>query len=326
MPVEVLNGIYQIEVCLPNNPLKALNSYFIKGEDRNLIIDTGFNRDECKADMNNALRDLKVSLDDTDFFITHHHADHSGLISYLAAESSRVFCSKESASSISSGRAGSIWHEMRNYALLSGFPEEELAEVMKTNPAYKYCNEGGRPLTVIEDGETLAVGPYRFICIHTPGHTSGHFCLYEPREKILFSGDHILADITPNITSWSDKYNSLKQYLNSLDTVAKLDIKITLPGHRRIIHNCYERVNELKSHHKGRLQEILHILDKGSKTPYQVASEMKWDLSYPAWADFPALQKWFATGEANAHIQNLVEDNLLVRNWHDHVMHYSVSK
>ncbi|MHB8987140.1 MAG: MBL fold metallo-hydrolase [Eubacteriales bacterium] len=204
MPVEVLNGIYQIEVCLPNNPLKALNSYLIKGKDRNLIIDTGFNRDECKADMNNALRDLKVSLDDTDFFITHHHADHSGLISYLAAESSRVFCSKESASSISSGRAGGIWHEMRNYALLSGFPDEELAEVMETNPAYKYCNEGGRPLTVIEDGETLAVGPYGFICIHTPGHTSGHFCLYEPREKILFSGDNILADITPNITSWSE--------------------------------------------------------------------------------------------------------------------------
>ncbi|MHB8987141.1 MAG: hypothetical protein ACYC38_14670 [Eubacteriales bacterium] len=118
----------------------------------------------------------------------------------------------------------------------------------------------------------------------------------------------------------------MKQYLNSLDTVAKLDIKITLPGHRRIIHNCYERINELKSHHQGRLQEILHILGKGSKTPYQVASEMKWDLSYPTWADFPALQKWFATGEANAHIQNLTEDNLLVRNWHDHVMHYAVSK
>jgi len=36
-----------IEVVLPNNPLKALNSYVIKGNEKSLIIDTGFNREEC---------------------------------------------------------------------------------------------------------------------------------------------------------------------------------------------------------------------------------------------------------------------------------------
>ena len=39
---EVMDGLYRIEVPLPNSPLKELNSYIIKGDDRNLIIDTGF--------------------------------------------------------------------------------------------------------------------------------------------------------------------------------------------------------------------------------------------------------------------------------------------
>jgi hypothetical protein len=35
-----IESLYRIIVPLPNSPLKDLNSYVIKGEDRNLIIDT----------------------------------------------------------------------------------------------------------------------------------------------------------------------------------------------------------------------------------------------------------------------------------------------
>ncbi len=38
---------YRVEVPLPNNPLRMVNSYFIKGPGRNLVIDTGMNRKEC---------------------------------------------------------------------------------------------------------------------------------------------------------------------------------------------------------------------------------------------------------------------------------------
>ena len=33
--------------CLPGNP-KVLNSYLVRGGQRNLLIDTGFNREECR--------------------------------------------------------------------------------------------------------------------------------------------------------------------------------------------------------------------------------------------------------------------------------------
>lgn len=40
--------IYRIEVPLPDNPLRYLNSYVLFGPERVAVIDTGFNRPECR--------------------------------------------------------------------------------------------------------------------------------------------------------------------------------------------------------------------------------------------------------------------------------------
>ena len=47
MVEEVMERLYRIEVPLHNSPLKELNSYVIKGNGRDLVIDTGFNRTAC---------------------------------------------------------------------------------------------------------------------------------------------------------------------------------------------------------------------------------------------------------------------------------------
>ena len=46
---EILPGLHRIVVPLPGNPLKEINSYVFTSADRNLVIDTGFNRQECLA-------------------------------------------------------------------------------------------------------------------------------------------------------------------------------------------------------------------------------------------------------------------------------------
>ena len=42
---EIYPNIYQLEIPLRNNPLKALNCFIIKGE-KSLVIDTGFDTEE----------------------------------------------------------------------------------------------------------------------------------------------------------------------------------------------------------------------------------------------------------------------------------------
>ncbi len=80
---EIFPHIYRAEIPLPQNPLKATNSYVIRGEGRYLVIDTGMNREECRKAMENYLSTLAVDLNRTDFFITHLHADHFGLVAHL---------------------------------------------------------------------------------------------------------------------------------------------------------------------------------------------------------------------------------------------------
>ncbi|MDP3285137.1 MAG: MBL fold metallo-hydrolase, partial [Desulfobacterales bacterium] len=64
MTEEILPGLYRIKIPLPESPLKYLNSYVVKSPDRTLIIDTGFNRNECFDAMNNGLREINVDLAD----------------------------------------------------------------------------------------------------------------------------------------------------------------------------------------------------------------------------------------------------------------------
>ena len=125
----------------------------------------------------------------------------------------------------------------------------------------------------------------------------------------MISGDHILDEITPiiKITKWAS--DPLGDFLNSLDKIYQMEISLTLPAHRRIIKNIYQRIYELKLHHESRLNEVLSILDNCKMNAYQVASKMTWDVKYTSWERFPATQKYFATTEAASHLIYLCNIN-----------------
>ena len=307
---EILTNLFRIEIPLPGNPLKSLNSYVMRAADRNLIIDTGFNRRECFRAMQVGLRELDVDLGRTDFLITHLHADHFGLVTKLLTDTSKIYFNQPDAELIEDW---SGWEPMIRYASMSGFPEYELQAALENHPGYKYRPERIPELNIIGDGNTIRIGDYLFRCVETPGHTKGHTCLYEPSKKILISGDHILNDITPNIQCWSDLENSLEDYLASLDKVYDLEVDLVLPGHRDLFRNHKQRIEELKLHHLKRVDEIILILSKGSRSAFQVASEMTWDINHASWDQFPVAQKWFATGEAIAHLRYLEEKGLVFR-------------
>jgi len=301
---QIQDHLWRIEVPLPGNPLKSINSYVIKSPSRNLIIDTGLDRQECLDAILAGLDEVDVDLDETDFFVTHMHADHSALVPKLARDGSRIYFNRLDAEVF---EGVSPWETILAYAGKNGFPGDELRAALENHPGYKHGVTKIPDFTFLEDGDPLEIGDYRFRCVQTPGHTKGHTCLYEHEKKIFVSGDHILIDITPNIGCWRDGMNPLGDYLASLDKVRALDIELVLPGHRRLLRNCRERIDELKRHHDRRADEILSVLSGGAQSAYQIASGMTWDLDYASWDSFPVAQKWFATGEAIAHLRWLEE-------------------
>jgi glyoxylase-like metal-dependent hydrolase (beta-lactamase superfamily II) len=307
---EVLPGLFRNKIPLPDSPLKYLNSYIIKDSSRSLIVDTGLNRKECLDAMQKGLAALGIDLAQSDIFITHLHADHFGLVSKLATDTTNILFSRPEKELMESWEG---FGAMVDYAARSGFPENELEAALDKHPGAKYGADWIPELKILDDGDRIDVADYHFKCVTTPGHTLGHTCLYDQDKKILLAGDHILIDITPNIQCWSDTANPLKDYLASLDKVHQLSVDLVLPGHRRLIDNPKARIEELKKHHAHRLDEVLNILKKGPLSAFQMAAHMTWDIACESWDQFPVAQKWFALGEAISHLRYLEEDGSIVR-------------
>jgi len=312
MVQEILTNLYKMEIPLTGSPLRALNAYVIKGAERHLVVDTGWNRKESMDAMLAGLKKIDVALDKTDFFITHLHVDHIGLVSSLIMGETKVYFNRKEAAGL---KGGIPWRPETRYAVMSGFPEKDIESLIRNHPGVKYDLKDPLAFALLDHEERLRVGDFEFTAIETPGHTRGHMCLYEPVKKILLAGDHLLSDITPNIQLWSEDGNPLKDYLGSLDRVGDYDVGLVLPGHGEIFGDCKKRIVELKRHHQERLNEILTILGKGEKTGFQLASAMTWDipLEYKSWDALPVQQKWFATGEANSHLRYLEEEGSVSR-------------
>ena len=121
----------------------------------------------------------------------------------------------------------------------------------------------------------------------------------------MFSGDHILFDITPNITEWSGVEDSLGNYIESLKRAKTYDVKLTLPGHRKT-GDYSERIDKLLLHHERRIAEAFGILKENpGMVAYDIAGKMTWKIKANSWDEFPIVQKWFAVGECLSHLDHL---------------------
>nr|WP_324292641.1 MBL fold metallo-hydrolase [uncultured Acetobacterium sp.] len=284
----------------------------MKTESGNLVVDTGFNQTECFEALSQGLEMLSIDMDRTTLFLTHLHSDHVGLVEKIRSSKTRVIMGETDYRYFEKILDSKTWQEYDKRFLQEGFPEKDLVAQAKINPAIIYAPKKTFEATLLKDDEVFFIGNQEFECVRTPGHTPGHTCLYLKNEKIMFLGDHVLFDITPNITAWPDIEDSLGDYLKSLDSIGDYDIKVPLPAHRKVEISVYERIDQLKQHHEERLAEIIDIIkNKDDQNAYVIASQLKWSMRGKDWSEFPIQQQWFAVGETMSHLDYLRKKGLI---------------
>lgn len=317
-------AIYRILVPLPQNPLRYLNAYVIKGKKDNLVIDTGFRRPECAAALSQGLQALGIDLRRTSLFLTHLHADHSGLVHLFADQGCPVYMEPGDYQYLLASEDGSTWKRAEEIYQQEGMPEKDIKNQF-SNQARTYSPDPHFTIQPIKDGDELVLADCQLRVIHTPGHTPGQCCLYIPQAEILFTADHILFNITPNIQLWYHQKDSLQLYLESLKKVRDLPVRLALPGHREGAGAIAPRIDALLAHHQRRLKEAWRLVcTHPGTTAYDLASRMTWSMRGKKWEEFPVTQKWFALGETLSHLEYLLTHGQLTVYEEAGLRHYTL--
>jgi glyoxylase-like metal-dependent hydrolase (beta-lactamase superfamily II) len=157
----------------------------------------------------------------------------------------------------------------------------------------------------MEDGDEFHVNGYRLQVIHTPGHSPGMCCLYEPTQKVLFSGDHILNDITPNPIIETNRdglrdpnYQSLMAYKDSLQKIAAMDVKYVFPGHDEYSDDLPQIISEYRDHHRQRADFVLNVIRKKTLPLYHLVRDVFPNVS--------GEEVFLALSEVIAHLEVLI--------------------
>lgn len=314
MVEHITKNIYKIEVPLKGNPLKYLNSYFIRGDEEDFLIDTGFNTQDCEDALRAGLEEVGCRKDKLNIINTHLHMDHAGLDYLFTSEGKKAYMSKDDWESTKKFYFGAgMQREERD--LKEGITLEKFHAMRGRTPSklYREPQFNVEQMEAFEDGHVFEIGNISLKAITVPGHTIGNTMFWCEEEGLMFTGDHILFDITPNISIWMEMDDALTQYLNSLDKAKAYDVKLALPGHRNP-GDYRARIDVIKEHHELRLKEVLYILEKNpGLNAYELTEKMSWRVHRDPDGSFPLKQLWFASGEAMAHLDCLVTRGLVER-------------
>jgi glyoxylase-like metal-dependent hydrolase (beta-lactamase superfamily II) len=310
--MEIVQGVHQIKVPLPG-AVDHMNIYLIEGTQGNLLIDTGFDTPEAFGALRDALKFSGFGFKDiTVIAATHIHPDHYGMVDKLKQMSgARVALSDLEAKFIDSryGRTDALLEEVKKLLASNGVPETDLTELAESSLAIKQFVGVVKPDIILKDGDKITVAASEFKVILTPGHSPGHICLYEPKRKLLFSGDHVLPDIFPHVGFHPQSgVNPLSDFFKSLETLANLEVSFIFPGHGSVFSGFNLRLGELHYYHEQRQRSTMRIIENDNKNAYQVATELPW---MPA-GDSTPFNKLSAFDKRQAVMETLAQLKLLV--------------
>lgn len=314
--------VYKLSLHLKNNPLKEVYSYLIVDGSHALLIDTGFNDEYTKNKILDALKSINVSLQNLKVFITHLHADHSGLAGFFYKKGCEIFTSQPDAIIMQKIASGDFYNNIEERITLLDLDRYDLTKEILPKSLFSFKDE--IKFTLLKEHDILSVGKQKLSVIDISGHTPGMIGLYDLNTKNFFSADHILDQISPNITYWNHDFPALHTFLTNLKKTLSLEISTIFPSHRNPMTDHPRRALELIDHHHERLQEILNIFTNTQSkfSASSIASLMQWNFRAPSWEDFPAPQKFFATNEAMAHLEYLYLEKKIKKNIINNIAYY----
>ncbi|MCA9831738.1 MAG: MBL fold metallo-hydrolase [Dehalococcoidia bacterium] len=297
------DGVLQFTVPMPF-ALREVHVYALETSTGWVLIDSGFPSEAARAQLSAELQQAIGGLSRIALIIlTHFHPDHSGLAGWMQQGSGCPVVIHEADWPLlqrmnTLDMAGEFFRPIAKGAGLSSGDLRELFQevnVPVTSP------------TIVVGGETFSIGGRDLDLVWTPGHTEGHLCVFDRRTGVLFTGDHLLARITPHVGRvHAAGRNPLHDFENSLALVERMAPRRALPAHEGPVEDVGARCREIAAHHQSRRQQILAEVRAQPKTAPQIAKDVFHGRK-------GGMHQMLALSETEAHLEALVDEGLLVR-------------
>jgi glyoxylase-like metal-dependent hydrolase (beta-lactamase superfamily II) len=305
--IQVADDIFQVRLPLPF-ALNIVNCYLLRDNGGWTMLDTGLNTAPAQAAWDTAFAALGITPRDiAQIILTHVHPDHYGMAGYFQSLAANGAIPPVKMSPREAELAPLLWEgqgkqakAFDQYLAACGMPAEMIATVLT---ALGSTGEMTRPhpahVETLNPGESITIGKRTFQSIHAPGHSDGQLIFYDPDDKLLLSGDHVLMKITPNIGLWPDtEPDPLGRFLESLESMKSLEVRLALPGHKALITDWRLRLEELIAHHALRLDHTLAAI-QGGATVYDASLKVFNSVTFTP-------HEWrFAMVETLAHLEYL---------------------
>jgi glyoxylase-like metal-dependent hydrolase (beta-lactamase superfamily II) len=317
---KIAESFYMITLPMPFR-LKHVHVFAHVYDGSVSLFDTGMNTPETFSALEESLKSIGKGIRDVDqIFITHFHTDHCGIAGRIQEISgAAIAMSGMDARRIRNDqKKGLDVDQVKKFYGEQGLREGIIDNLLELLSSFRKATIPFKVNTNLEDHGSHKVGDREFEVIAVPGHTSGKVCFFFRREGILLSGDHILPDITPNLSP--DPYNPgfrpLKSFLDSLGQVEDLPVVKVYPAHGDPFPNLKARVEEIREHHRERKGLVFESVKGGPKTTFQISLDI-------FGRDLPEFDQFLAVNETFAHLIELLEEGLIKQKTAGHqLIHY----
>jgi glyoxylase-like metal-dependent hydrolase (beta-lactamase superfamily II) len=290
-------GLWRLRLPLPWPGVPHCNAWAVRSSDGDgiVLVDCGMHLDRdddqpgSLSQLERAMAQVGLALEQVrKLVITHAHTDHWGEAATVMQRSgcelwmhpNHAHGSKRERDS-----ASALAHIME-IARAGGVPERTLSiylERIKDTPTGVAAIVP--PDHELVNGVTVESALGDWSVYETPGHAPSEVCLFQPEQRVLISGDHLLGRISLYYDfGWSR--DPIAEFLSSLDVVDALDARLCLSGHGKPFTDVRAHVVATKQAVADRLAAARSALDRRPRTALELIPSIFGEQLTPATANW----------------------------------------
>jgi glyoxylase-like metal-dependent hydrolase (beta-lactamase superfamily II) len=298
-------GIHRLAISTPF-AVGRVNVYLVEDEPLTLI-DAGPNSGTSLDQLQRGIASLGHSLEDIELVVvTHHHIDHLGLVSLVAARSGAEVAAIDIAvPHIENYSAEAQADDEFALELMQrhGIPSDVASALQSVSRAYRAWGARADVGRVLRDGEAVRLGERTLEVLHRPGHSPSDTLFYDRERGSVIGGDHLLKHISSNplMTRPTDdsgeRPQALVTYIESMRKTREMDVSTVLPGHGDPITDHRALIDERLSMHERRAAKIHRLITERPRTAHEVAQAL--------WGNIAVTQAYLTLSEVLGHVDLL---------------------